>query len=500
MNDDNSPKPQLIPGLTLGHTVALAIGSVIGNGVFLKSAVMAQTVGSPGWVLAAWVVAGVLSMAGALTYGELGALLPRVGGEYVYLRESYGDALAFLYGWTGFVVTSTGSIAAIGASFATFSASLLPINQVWFHHTYRVFGQTVHWQFGAQQVVAVSAILFLSSINCVGVVLAGWLQTLMTILKIAGIVLIVSGVFFFSRGATFAHFASPTATHGWPGLAAFGTAMLAALWAYNGWNQVPMVASEVQRPERNLPRALVLGMVIVVVVYLFSNASYFFALPFGEITSANSTEYRQALPVAAKAAQTFLGTYGVPLVSVVFVISVLGTLNACILTFARVPYAMASDGLFFRSFARVNSATHVPVVAIVLQAVWSSILAVSGTYDQLTDYAVFAMWIFYALATSSVFILRKKMADKPRAYRTPAYPILPAVFLMMAMWLVWNTIHTRPLESTCGLAVIALGIPFYMYFWRKGRRAGRRDGERQEASRLLPGYSDSCDGAGKLTR
>ena len=486
MNKGNASEPQLVRGLTLGHTVALAIGAVIGNGIFLKSAVMAQSVGSPSWVLAAWVVAGVLSLAGALTYGELGALLPRVGGEYVYLRESYGEALAFLYGWTGFVVTSTGSIAAIGASFATFSASLVPINQVWVHHTYRVFGQSHTWQFGGQQVVAIAAILFFSGVNCIGVAFAGWLQSLMTILKVMGIVLIVGGVFFFSRGATFAHFDSPTGAHGWPGLAAFGTAMLAALWAYNGWNQVAMVSSEVQRPERNLPLALVIGMVIVVFAYLLANVSYLYTLPFGEIASANSTAYRQALPVATKAAQTFLGRYGIPLVSVIFVISTLGTLNACVLTFARVPYAMASDGLFFRCFRHVSSSTRVPVVAIILQAVWSSILAVSGTYDQLTDYAIFAMWIFYALATSSVFILRKKMADKPRSYRTPAYPFLPAAFLIMAVWLVWNTIHTRPLESTCGLAVIALGIPFYAYFRHKARRVGTSDAKQHEVSSLLP--------------
>ena len=482
MNQGNSSEQQLVRGLTLSHTVALAIGAVIGNGIFLKSAVMAQSVGSPGWVLAAWVVAGAVSLAGALTYGELGALLPRVGGEYVYLRRSYGDALAFLYGWTGFVVTSTGSIAAIAASFATFSASLLPMNQVWFNHAYRVFGQTIHWQFGTQQIVAIVAILFFSGVNCAGVAFAGWLQTLMTILKLAGIALIVAGAFFFSRRATFAYFASPAGAHGWPGLTAFGTAMLAALWAYNGWNQVPMVASEIQQPARNLPRALVIGMVIVVVAYLLTNLSYFFALPYGEIANANSTAHRLALPVATKAAQTFLGSFGVPLVSVIFVISTLGTLNACVLTFARVPYAMASDGLFFDCFRHVNASARVPVVAIVLQAVWSSLLTLSGTYDQLTDYAIFAMWIFYALTTSSVFILRKKMADERRWYRTPGYPFVPAAFVVMALWLVWNTVHTRPLESTCGLVVIALGIPFYAYFRRKGRRDAKKNTEHHEIS------------------
>jgi APA family basic amino acid/polyamine antiporter len=293
---------QLVRGLTPIHTTSLVVGAVIGTGVFLKAAVMAQTLGSPVLVLSAWIVAGMLSLAGALTYGELAALLPRVGGEYVYLREAYGNGSAFLYGWMRFVVASSGSIASLAVGFATFLAALFPVDQVWITHVYHVFGQTLNWQFGTRQVLAVSVIILFSAINCRGVVLVAKLQFLMTFLKVMGIFVIVGGVFLLSRTATMTHLSTPAAARPWPGFAAFGTAMLAALWAYDSWNQAPMVASEVRQPERTLPFALAGGMVIVVLTYLSANLSYFYSMPFSEIAHANSTLY----PAAPKRPRHFL--------------------------------------------------------------------------------------------------------------------------------------------------------------------------------------------------
>ena len=470
---------QLVRGLTPFHTISLVVGAVIGTGVFLKAAIMAQTLGSPVLVLSAWVVAGMLSLAGALTYGELAALLPRVGGDYVYLREAYGNGPAFLYGWMRFVVASSGSIASLAVGFATFLSALLPLNQVWVTHVYRVYGQTLTWQFGSQQVLAVAVIVFFSAVNCRGVVLVGKIQSFMTVLKLAGIAVIIGGVFLLSKTATIAHLAAPAGARPWPGFASFGTAMLAALWAYDSWNQAPMVASEVRQPERTLPFALAAGMVIVLLTYVVANFSYFYAMPFSEVVHANSTLYRTAPPVAAKAAQTFLGTYGAKFVSIVFVVSTLGALNGSVLTFARVPYAMARDGLFFGWFRQVSRSAHVPVVSVTMQGIWASVLAVSGTYDQLTDYVVFASWIFYALAASSVFVLRRKMPRATRPFRTPGYPVLPAVLLLVAGWLVWNTIHTRPLESTVGLGLIVSGIPLYLYFrgHNRNNQANLSDGK-----------------------
>jgi APA family basic amino acid/polyamine antiporter len=459
---------QLHRGLTLAPTISLVVGAVIGTGVFLKATVMAQTVGSPSLVLWAWGLAGLLSMAGALTYAELGALLPHAGGEYVYLLEAYGEGPAFLFGWMRFVMGSAGSIASLAVGFATFLAAILPINHVWAEYPYHAFGQSLVWRFGTQQALALGVIILLSALNCGRVVLGGQVQLWLTILKAAGIAILVGGILFFSKAGGLANLARPAGVRPWSGFAAFGTAMLAALWAYEGWNQMPMCAGEVQNPSRNVPRGLIIGTGLVVVIYCVANFSYFYALPFSEVLTSNSTTYRDALPVAAKAATTFLARYGAPFISLVFVMSTLGALNGTILSSARVPYAMARDKLFFAPFGRVSGATHVPVFSIVLQAIWASLLAVSGTYDQLTDCVVFASWIFYALVTTSVFALRRKMPGVERPYKTLAYPFLPLVFVLVACWLVWNTIHTRPLESTVGLGLIATGLPLYFYF-RKSR-------------------------------
>jgi APA family basic amino acid/polyamine antiporter len=461
-------KSQLIRGLTLTDTTALVIGTVIGTGVFLKTSVMAQDTGAPMLVLAAWVAAGLLSLAGALTYAELGAMLPHAGGEYVYLRHSYGEGAAFLFGWQRFIVAGSASIASLGAGFAIFLSTFVPLTSVWAERKFTLLGQTINWQFGAKQVVAVGVILLLSGINCMAVALGGKVQSALTVLKVAGIAVVIVGVFFFAPSVTWANLATPAGAPAWSGLAVFGTAMLAALWAYDGWSNMPMAAGEVQNPGHNIPRALIGGMVVVMAIYCLANLAYFYALPFGEVVTSNSTKYRDALPVAAKAAQSFLGEYGGRLVAVAFVISALGALNGSILSNARVPYAMARDGLFFSGIARVSAKTRVPVTSIMVQAVWSSVLALSGTFDQLTDCLLFASWIFYGLVTSSVFVLRRKMPNAPRPYRTLGYPIMPLIFVLVAFWLIINTLVNRPVESVAGLVLIVIGLPLYFYY-RRGR-------------------------------
>jgi len=467
-------KQQLIRGLTLTDTTALVIGTVIGTGVFIKTAIMAQDVGTPTLVLAAWVAAGVLSLAGALTYAELGALLPHAGGEYIYLRHAYGDAPAFMYGWMRLVVGSTGSIAILGVGFATFLSAIFPLTGVWASSTFTLLGQTINWQFGAKQIVAVAVILFFSAINCLTVAFGGRVQSALTVLKVLGIAVVIGGVFFLSKDAAWAHLATSAGKANWSGMSAFGTAMLAALWAYDGWNNMPMAAGEVQNPGRNVPRALIFGMVVVTLIYCLANLAYFYALPFADVVTSNSTKFRDALPVATKAAQTFLGSFGGRLVSVAFILSALGALNGSILTGARVPFAMARDGLFFSRIAKLSERTRVPVYSILLQAAWASVLAVSGTFDQLTDYVIFASWIFYGLVTSSVFVLRRKLADVPRPYRTLGYPVMPLVFVLVAAWLVINTLLARPVEAVAGLVLIALGLPLYFYYAAVQRRAGRK--------------------------
>jgi APA family basic amino acid/polyamine antiporter len=445
------------------------VGTVIGSGVFLKTAVMTQDVGTPALVMAAWVAAGLLSLAGALTYAELGAMLPSAGGEYVYLKKSYGETAAFLFGWQRFIVAGSASIASLGAGFAIFLAAFLPLNAVWVRREVSLLGQTIDWQFGPRQLVAVGAILFLSVLNCFAVALGGKVQSALTVLKIGGIAFVVVGIFLFSGSADWSHLQSAVGTRAWSGWAAFGTAMLAALWAYDGWNNMPMAAGEVQNPDRNIPRALIGGMLVVMAIYCLANLAYFYALPVEDVVTSNSTRYRDALPVASKAASTFLGEYGGKLVALAFVVSAFGALNGSILSNARVPYAMARDRLFFPKMADLSERTRVPVWAIAVQGVWSSLLAVSGTFDQLTDSLLFASWIFYGLVTSSVFVLRRKMPEAPRPYRTLGYPVVPAIFVLVSAWLVVNTLVEKRIESVTGLVLILAGLPLFLWFRSRSR-------------------------------
>ena len=459
-------RTQLVRGLTLTDTTALVVGTVIGTGVFIKSAIMAQDAGSPLLVLAAWVAAGLLSLAGALSYAELGAMLPQAGGEYVYLRQSYGQLAAFLFGWMRFVVAGSGSIAILGVGFATFLSAIVPMGTAWTETTYNALGRTMHWQFGLTQVVAIAAIVFFAIINCLTVVVGGRVQTALTVLKVAGIAIVVLGIAVWSKTADWAHLAAPSSAPS-GGAAAFGLAMLAALWAYDGWNNMPMAAGEVKDPERTLPRALIGGMIVVVGVYLAVNLAYFHALPVNDIATADASR-----PVATRAAQTFLGPLATQVVTLAIMVSILGALNGAILTAARVPFAMARDGLFFPALGGLSRRTHAPVASLLVMAAWASVLAMLGTFDQLTNYVVFAGWIFYALTTASVFVLRRTMPDAPRSYRTIGYPFTPLVFVLAGIWLLYNTLATPSsrAEAVVGLALIVLGLPLYAWFRRPRRR------------------------------
>jgi APA family basic amino acid/polyamine antiporter len=427
---------------------------------------MAQLVGSPSRVLLVWVAAGLLSLAGALTYAELGAMIPEAGGDYVFLREAYGGLPAFLFGWTNLVVIATGGIAAVATILASFLSAFLPLDAVWVTRDFHLLGQVVHWRLGIQQLVAVAVIIIFSAINARGVVAGARVQWIATLAKLGGIAIIVLGVFLFSHTGSWKNLRAPTGVVG-GGLSAFGAAMLAALWAYQGWANVAMVAGEIEKPERNIPRALIYGMAIVIGVYLVTNVAYFYALPFSEVVTSNSTAYRDALPVAAKAAQTFF-PYGAKLVSVAFIIAVIGTLNGIILMNARVPFAMARDGVFFRQLGDLSPTSGVPVTAIWVQAIWASVLALSGTFDQITTSVIFALWLFFGLVASSLFVLRRKLPAAPRRYRTPGYPVVPMLFVLVSVWLVINSLSAYPVESGAGLFLIALGLPFFFFFRRTG--------------------------------
>jgi basic amino acid/polyamine antiporter, APA family len=455
----------LARALSLRDALALVL-TVIGTGVFLKTAPMAQLVGTPSNVLLAWLAAGLLSLAGALTYAELGAMMPEAGGEYVFLREAYGHLPAFLFGWTSVMLIASGGLAAVSTALASFLASFVPLGAVWTNHDLHLLGQVVHWRLGIQQLVAVAVILLFSAINSRGVSVGGRVQWIATVAKLAGLAIIVLGAFLLSHLGSWHHLSAPATARTAPsGISAFGAAMLAALWAYQGWTNLPMVAGEIEKPERNIPRALIYGLLLVIVVYLITNLAYFYALPFGDVLTSNSTAYRDALPIAAKAAQAF-SSYGAKIVSLAFIIAAIGALNGITLMNARVPYAMARDHLFFGPLAKLDTESRVPVNAIWFQAIWACVLTLSGTFDQITTSVIFAVWLFTALVGSSLFVLRRKLPAAPRRYRALGYPVIPALFVLVAAWLVVNSIATTPVESAAGLLLMAVGLPFYMYFHR----------------------------------
>lgn len=441
-------KNELDRSLGFRESLALVVGTIIGTGIFLKTAVMSQTVGSPSMVLYAWIVGGLLSLAGALTYAELGSLFPRAGGEFIYLNETYGRLPSFLYGWMRFWIGSPGSIAAYAVGAATF---LSPV--------FNGFSDFERIS------VAIVFIAIFTFVNCLTVKWGGRVQVIMTVLKVGMIATIVAGCFFISEASP-AGFTTPQ-DWSWQGWSAFGAAVIAALWAFDGWNNLPMASGEVHDAQKNVPRALIVGTIVILVIYGVVNLAYFYALPFGEILTSSSPSTKGALPVATKAALTFLGENGVMFLSIAFVISALGAMNGSILTGARVPFAMAKQRLFLSGLAYIHPKTRSPLTAIVVQGAWACILAISGSFDQLTDYVVFGAWVFYALCAGAVIILRMKRPELPRAYKVPGYPVIPVLFVVVALALLGNTLYTSPRESGIGLIIIGLGIPVYYLFFRK---------------------------------
>src|SRR6266436_964998 len=483
---------QLVRGLSLIAAISIVVGNVIGTGVFLKARVMTCNVGTPKMVLLVYVVAGLLSLAGALTYAELAAMMPRAGGEYVFLLEAYGPQWAFLYGWMSFFIGKAGSQAALGVGFAIFLNVLLGGSLSGQYFSANLLGYQI--PFGHLQVVALAAIVIVTLINCAAVKVSGGVAAVLTGIKI-GLVLLVGVGAFLAQGADWSHFAMSNSGGACEGVAAsaragfggFIAAMLGALWAYDGWNNVTLVAGEVKDPHRNLPRALIGGMLLIMALYLFVNLSYFYAMSPTEVASVATTS-----SVATEVAQRFLGPLAITVIAAALLSSTFGTLHTSILTGARVPYAMARDGLFPRSLSKVSPRTRVPTGALIVQAIWACILVIafSSSFDILTDYAIFGLWIFYGLVTAAVFILRRKMPDLERPYRAWGYPVVPIFFLLatalilgMTLWGVRDDfangvglmVHGHLMTGfgvlarnppIAGIGLIALGLPVYWIWMR----------------------------------
>jgi APA family basic amino acid/polyamine antiporter len=437
-------EPELQPGLGFKDAVSLVVGTIIGTGIFIKAAIMAQQAGSVTAVILAWLVAAALSLLGALCYAELGSRLPRSGGEYVFIREGCSPAVAFLYGWTRFWIGSPSAISAYAVGAATFAGGFLNVALL-----------------GGRSTVAVTLVVIFTALNCFKVAFGGKVQVFLTALKIGLIVLIAFGVFMLSPAGSWSHF-SAGPQFDWQTLVtpSFGAAVLAALWAFDGWNNMPMAAAEIKDGQRNVPRALITGLAIVTVMYIFANFAWFYGVHFDDITSSYSTKFPNAMPVATKAVMPFLGTIGVAFISFAFVMSAIGAMNGSILTSARVPWAMAKDGVFPRWLAAVNSSTHVPVRALVIQGITAVALAASGTFDQLTDYVVFSSWIWYAVAAFGIFKLRR-IDGGFQGYKIKLFPLVPMLFILSSLWLMTQAIISNPTACLIGAGIILSGLPVY---------------------------------------
>jgi basic amino acid/polyamine antiporter, APA family len=467
--------------LTFTHAAALVVGIIIGTGIFLKTASMAQSVGTPLLVLAAWAAAGAVAMLGALCFAELGALLPHAGGEYVYLRTAYGEIPGFLFACNAFVLNGA-AVAAYGAAVAIFVSDIHPLGADWVSWSGHFLGHVYRFGFGARQLLAIGVIAVFAAINCAGVMLGGRVQAVLTLAKVAAVAGVAAGVFLFSSTAAADNLTAPAGQTG-GGPAGFGAAIFSALWAFSGWQFLPMAAGEVRDPQRSLPRAIVGGTLLVLALYLAINFAYLYALPFWEVASANSTAYPDAPSVAARAVQTFLGARGASVAALIFLVSTIGSLNGVILSAARVPYAAARDGLFFAPFGRLHPASRVPVTSLILLALWGALLAASGTFDQLTNMAVMSYALFWIPVVLAVIVLRRRLPAAPRPYRVPLYPWVPLLFALTMVWIVVSAFVATPLESTATVVLILLGLPLYPLF-RGRRRAGPESATATPAPRV----------------
>jgi APA family basic amino acid/polyamine antiporter len=465
------------------------VGNVIGTGVFLKARVMTCNVGEPFWVIMAWVAAGLLSLAGALTYAELTAMKPEAGGPYVFLRDSYGRISSFLFGWMQMFIAKTGSQASVAVVFAIALNDYLggALKQTLYQTNIGDFS----FELTSLQLVAVMLIAIFTTLNCLSVSMTGQIATLLTIIKIALILFVGLGAFLFVTGGTFANF-SLASTGGtcegvadavrfgsaeWSFLAGFGAAMLGALWGYDGWDNLSFVAGEVKDPNRNIPIAIIGRVLLIIVLYVGANIAYFYVLDPTAIASV-SKDSSVAMVVVGKFfggdVATLATGAAVAIFAVGLMLSSLGTLHTSILSGSRVPYAMAKDGLMFKTFERV-SVNSVPVNSVIFQGVWASVLALSGSFDTLTDYVIFGSWIFYALITSSIFIFRRKYPDADRPYKAWGYPVIPVIFLLVAGWLLINTMMTAPKQAFIGIGLIILGLPVYYYLISREERVSSNE-------------------------
>jgi amino acid transporter len=456
MEKSESGHSHLVRGLGLWAAIAIVIGDTIGTGVFLVSSDMARAVGSSGLVLVAWILGGLVVLLGALCYAELGAAFPKAGGPYVYLGRGLGPLWGFLFGWMSSFLDRPVAMAGLGAGFIRFMGFFFPaVDTPLF--TGRIWHE--EFTFTAAQPLAAFVVVMVTGINYFSVKMSGAIQVLLTSLKIGTIVVIAFGGLLLGHQAVAA---GPRATPiGWGIIRALLTALVPAMWAFNGFNDLGDLGEEIKRPERNIPRAILLGLLIVGGLYLAVNVAYFHVLPFAEVARTPH--------VASDVVRRFAGSRGAAWLTVAMAVSAFGALHVVVLTGARIPYAMARDGVFFQFAERVHPSFRTPSGALLFLGVVATLLALTGTFEELYSLFVFAVWIFFALTGVALLRLRRVEPNLVRPYRAWGYPLTPLIFVVVAIALTVNLWMVRPVRSTLGLAVILLGIPFF-YRWRTRAR------------------------------
>ena len=481
MSQDNTGS-EFKRGLGLFDSTMIVVGSMIGSGIFIVSADISRALGSAGYLMLTWFVTGLMTVIAALSYGELAGMMPRVGGQYAYLREAYNPCIGFLYGWTLFLVIQTGTIAAVAMAFGKFTAVLFPLLG-----EQHILLNTGGLHISAAQCTAIASLAILTGINMFGLQEGKIVQNIFTSTKIIALAgLIVLGIILQRNAQVFeSNFSSlwkATTSVSTGGIvktlplsglalfAAFGSAMVGSLFSSDAWNNITFTAGEVKNPRRNIPLSLALGVGIVTLIYILCNVSYLSVLPLsGNPLSASAAgrgiQFAASDRVGTAAAEQIFGISGAVLMAVLIMISTFGCNNGLILAGARVSYAMAKDGLFFKFAGKLNKKS-VPGAALIVQGIWAAILCLSGTYGNLLDYVIFAVLIFYILTIGGVFILRKKLPDAERPYKTFGFPVLPVLYIVLAAAISIDLLLYKPQYTWPGLIIVLLGIPAY-FLWKK---------------------------------
>ncbi len=460
---DKKPKTELIRGLSLTAAVMIVAGSMIGSGIFRKPSVMADQLGSPELLIIIWIVAGLVTLIGVMVNAEISGMIDSTGGQYVYFRKMYGDFTAYIYGWSILSVIQTGSQAAIAYVFAEYIGYFvkfpqLPESLQQFSVYMPLVGNIYPLADFGTKFVAILCIIFLTGVNYIGVVFGGIVQTVVTYIKIISILIIIGLLITIGDGSLsniYTGFSIPERTMA-NFISLIGLAFAGAFWAYDAWNNITFVSGEVKNPQRNVPLGLIYGTLIVIFVYVLINIAYLYVLSIDEMAKSPL--------VAASAAEKIFGASGGAIISIAVIVSTFGALNGSILATARVPFAMARAKIFFSGLGKVHPRFSTPYVSLLVQGFWSCVLVLSGSFDTITDYVIFASWMFYMLGAFGVFVLRKKMPDELRPYKVWGYPYTPAIFVVFAFLFLMNTIISDTENAMMGLILVLSGLPFYIYW------------------------------------